>query len=339
MEDGTLDRGSAPSVESTLFGDPTSFSFFQAVRLLERLHPDRTPVGQFADPSSETVRFSTHTSIAFPASEIQALEGSGSAAPRMLVNFLGVIGPQGVLPHWYTLLAAEQLRARQTAMLAFLDIFQHRIISHFYRAWAKPRAFVEHERAARDRPTLLLRSLLGLSRAPRPDQRAIGDNALLFYSGLLGAHRRSAVALEQLLGDYFGVRAEVLQFVGGWFSVPDESLCRLGEGDETTTLGSGSVVGDEVWDPQVRVRVRLGPLTREQHDSFLPTGSAYAELRDLTRLFAGDEVDFEVQLVLRREEVPPCVLDADDQALQLGWNTWIRTVPFTQDTDDATLTL
>ena len=40
----------AEAVERVLREDPTSFSFFQIVRLLERLHPDRAPVGGWADP-------------------------------------------------------------------------------------------------------------------------------------------------------------------------------------------------------------------------------------------------------------------------------------------------
>jgi type VI secretion system protein ImpH len=100
----------------------------------------------------------------------------------------------------------------------------------------------------------------------------------------------------------------------------------------------GALVGDEVWDPQVRARIHLGPLTRDQFAAFLPTGPAHAELRELARLFSGDEVDFEVRLVLKRDEVPRCVLGGED-AGALGWTTWLRTAPLAHDADDTTLTL
>ena len=319
--------------------DPTSFSFFQAVRLLERAaSQSRTPVGQFAGPSEETVRFSAHPSIAFPASEIQGLDGT-SRTPEMLINVFGVIGPQGTLPYWYTLLVAEELRARRTSLRAFLDIFQHRIISHFYRAWAKPRSYVEFERAGTDRVSHLLRALVGL-RGPREGGGVpLRDETFLFYSGLLGSHRRSAVALEQLLSDYFGVTASVEQFAGGWYAVPDESLCRIGSGGEMTSLGIAALVGDEVWDPQMRVRIRLGPLSRSQFDAFLPTGQAHEELRELTSRFSNDEIDFEVLLVLARDDVPTCVLDAGEGGVRLGWSSWLRTGPFAHDAADTMLSL
>jgi type VI secretion system protein ImpH len=332
------------AVESTLFADPTSFSFFQAVRLLERLRGHRSPVGHFGDPGSETVQFTTPASLAFPASEIQTLASRGSGAPLMAVNFLGLIGPQGVLPYWYTLLVAEQQRARKSALPAFLDIFQHRVLAHFYRAWAKAhpeaRANVSGAEPGDERVGLLLRSIVGLGEKAERTGSPVPDQSLLYYAGFLGPHRRSAVALEQLVGDYFDVPAHVEQFVGAWYPVPDDSLCRVGdEADASTQLGLGAVAGDEVWDPQVRVRLRLGPLTRTMFDSFLPGGAAHDELRELTRLFADDEVDVEVRLVLARGDVPPCVLGVEVGQVQLGWSTWIRTVPFAGDADDTTLIL
>jgi type VI secretion system protein ImpH len=99
------------------------------------------------------------------------------------------------------------------------------------------------------------------------------------------------------------------------------------------------VAGEEVWDPQARVRVRLGPLTRRQYDDFLPFGTAYGPLRTLTRFFCGEQFDFEVQLVLARDEVPPSILGGDGPGSPLGWCTWMRSQPFSRNADDTILTL
>jgi len=102
----------------------------------------------------------------------------------------------------------------------------------------------------------------------------------------------------------------------------------------------GAVAGDEIWDQQARVRIRIGPLPRDQFDRFLPTGPAAEELRGLVRFFGHDQYDFEVQLVLQGDEVPGCTLGADAPIDQpLGWSTWIRSAAFRRDADETVLKL
>lgn len=331
---------SQPELEAALREDPNAFEFFQAVRLLERLNPLRRPVGHFGEPADEAVRFAATPDTAFPASEIQSLELRNGGAARLTVNFMGLTGPEGVLPYAYTLLVAERLRARDATLRDFLDLFHHRIISLFYRAWEKYRFGVAHERDQQDRVTQHLKDLIGLGGETLQRRLSVRDEALLFYTGLLAPQQRSAAALQQLLEDYFDVPVEIEQFVGGWYPLSAGGQCALGEeGDASEQLGLGAVAGDEVWDPQARVRVRLGPLTRAQYDRFLPNGSAHEPLRTLTRFFAGDQFDFEVQLILARDDVPGCVLGAPAPSPPLGWCTWLRARPFRRDPDDTILTL
>src|SRR4051794_17537525 len=120
-----------------LHDDAPSFQFFQAVALLQRMLSDRRPVGQFYSPEDETVRFHVNPRMGFPASEIQQLQVHNDAPADMMVNFMGLTGPQGVLPHVYSELILERLRAKDRSLAAFLDIFNHRAISLFYRAWQR----------------------------------------------------------------------------------------------------------------------------------------------------------------------------------------------------------
>ncbi len=100
------------------------------------------------------------------------------------------------------------------------------------------------------------------------------------------------------------------------------------------------MVGDEIWDPQARVRVRIGPLSRERFNEFLPGGEGHRALSAFTDFFGRGELDFEVQLVLARDDVPPVILGGEgDEVTPLSWCTWIRTRPFTRDADETTLTL
>ena len=331
---------SASELADALRERPTAFEFFQAVRLLERLLPARQPVGRFGEPSDEVVRFTVTPDTVFPPSEIRALDLDHGGPARLMVNFMGLTGPEGVLPYSYTLYLAERLRARDASLRDFLDLFHHRLISLFYRAWEKYRFTVSYERDRQDAVTRHLKDLVGVGIDALQERLSISDEALLYYAGLLGPQQRSAAALQQLIADYFDVPVQVEQFVGGWYPLSVGGQCNLGdEEDPSEQLGWGAVAGEEVWDPQARVRLRLGPLTRAQYDRFLPTGDAYRPLQTLTRFFSGEQFDFEVRLILARDQVPGCVLGADAPAAPLGWCTWMRGRPLGRDPDDTILTL
>ncbi len=330
-----------PGLPEILAEQPQTFGFFQAVSLLERMRPERKPVGIFADPLDEAVHFSVPADLAFPASEIGALDaGEGDEPARMRVNFMGLIGPLGVLPYDYTRLVASRLREGDTAPADFLNIFQHRAISLFYRAWRKHRFEVAREAGEEDRLAEHLADVVGLGLGAQTDRLPFPDTALFSRAGLLAPMPRGAAALQQLIEDYFEVPVEIEQFVGGWYRLSSHDRCAVGEEDDPANrLGRGAVAGDEIWDPQGRVRIRLGPLDRAQFDAFLPTGDAHEALRALARFFAHDQYDFELQLVLSKEEVPGFVVGDDAAEQPLGWGTWIRTARFDRDADETTLTL
>ncbi len=326
-------------ISDLLDREPYRFEFFQAVRLLARMAPDRAVVGRFTHPGDEVVRFGADAQVRFPASQIQSLERREDAPPLMRVNFMGLTGPVGVLPLAYSELVIERLRARDTGLRDFLDLFNHRLISLFYQAWEKYRFSIAYERGERDRFLQHVLALLGLGTAGLQDRQEVPDDSLLFYSGLLTMHARSATALRQLLADYFAVPVEIEQFVGAWYPVEVESQCSLGETESySERLGFGAVVGDEVWDQQSRVRIHVGPLTLEQYLDFLPGGVAHRHMRALTSFVAGGEYDVELRLILRREEVPACELPLDGGP-RLGWTSWIKNSDFTRDPGETVLEL
>ncbi|HEY3974396.1 MAG TPA: type VI secretion system baseplate subunit TssG [Candidatus Sulfotelmatobacter sp.] len=328
-------------VAEKLRREPFSFDFFQAVRLLERFLPERTSVGQFAHPETEVARFGANPSLAFPASQIQGMEWPEQKPAHMTVNFMGLTGPEGVLPNPYTTLLIERLRFNDSAPRDFLDIFNHRMISLFYRAWRKYRFDVACEEGERDLFSRHLLSLLGLGTDGLRDRQAVTDDTLIYYAGLLAQRPRSAQALQQILADYFEVPVAIEQFAGGWYRLDRETQCRFSDGkSESDELGFGAVVGDEVWNQQSKVRVVLGPLSLERYADFLPDGSAWETLQAWVRFFSNDEWDFEVQLILEREQVPACTLGAEGvSGPQLGWVSWVKSVPFNRDPDDTVLAL
>lgn len=321
--------------------EPFHFNFFQMVRLLKQALPGRSGVGEFVNPAGEVVRFRASASVAFPASAVQEFKAGDSTAPaQATVNFMGLTGPEGVMPAAYTELLMERVRAKDTAGRDFLDIFNHRMISLFYRAWEKYFFPRDYEGADRDVVSRHLLDLIGLGTSALQNRQDVPDDALIFYSGILAQHPRSASGLRQLLEEYFDVPVEVQQFAGRWYRLDASTCTRLSEGQNfSQCLGQGTIVGDEIWDQHGGIRVRLGPLSYKRYLEFLPGEPAHTALRSLVRFYGNDEFDFEAELILKKEETPSCHLGAEDAAPQLGWTTWAVTRTPSIDPNETVLSL
>ena len=178
--------------------------------------------------------------------------------------------------------------------------------------------------------------VVGMGTPGLRDRMAIKDQALLLYAGLVAQRPHSAGAIASILRDYFRAPAAVVQFLGQWFPLEEGNVTKLGEAN--SELGRTVVAGASVFVSQSKFRVRMGPLTLAQFVSFLPVGPAFRPLTDLVRYLAGLEFDYDVQLVLRREEVPPCSLDTK-AALppMLGWTSWVTSETPRKDADEVVL--
>jgi type VI secretion system protein ImpH len=328
-------------LEEQLVEDACSFEFFQAVSLLQRIRSDSQPVGGFSSPWDETVRFKVNQRLGFPASEIQKLEIENGEQPEMTVNFMGITGPQGVLPYTYCELILERARAKDHTIPAFLDIFNHRAISLFYSAWRRSNFPSTFSSDGTDIFTHHLFDLIGMGTPGLRNREDVEDEALLHYASLVAMQSRSAIALEQIIADYFEVPVEVQEFTGEWYGLDRATQCAMkDEESPSTQVGSGAVVGDAIWDRQGRVRIRLGPLDLDRYCDFLPGGRAYKSLQSITKFFSNQCLDFEVQLVLDRSQVPEVELDFDaSNPARLGWLSWARTEPLHSDPDDTILIL
>ena len=327
-----------------LFDRPFEFDFFQAVRLLEKMFPELAAVGRDELPAREVVRFRSRATLDFPASEIYELRESfderDARKLEMFVNFIGALGVNGVLPSNYTELVIERARYRDTALWAFLDIFTHRSISLFFRAWEKYRFPIGYERQlGKNQPDDFTESLLdftGLGTKGLRGRLHLADESLLPYAGLINQKPHSVTALEQILSDYFDVPIAVEQFCGQWLELDDESVTKLGA--ENSELGRSVVIGARIYDNQSKFRVRIGALDFKKFQAFLPNGTAFPAFVSVVRFFAGDEMDFDLQLVLQAKQVPSCILTTRAaRRLRLGWSTWLKSKPFERDDEQVVL--
>ena len=356
-------RRTHPSLIDKLRTEPYQFDFFQAVRILRLLAArgaqagTGTPhfdIGEDNAPQDEILRFRALISHAFPPTSIASMkwpalsgpEQSQSTSPvAMSVSFFGLTGPSGVLPQHYTQLLIDRVRQKDYSLRDFLDIFNHRLISLFYRAWEKYRVPIAYERAryagAQQEDLLLecLYCLVGMGTGQLRARLEIPDEALLYFGGHFAHRPRNAVSLQHLLQDFFELPVMVEQFHGQWLylRIADQTQMQTDAQPDgrNAQLGLSAVVGEKVWGVENSFRLRLGPLTYQQFLSFTPEGEQLVRICQLTRVYAGPDFDFEVQPVLLAAETPWCTVSCDDDAARLGWNTWLRGDEVFVDPDDA----
>lgn len=330
------------AVTRALLEDSTLFEFFQAVRVLTLASEGRQPVGEDADPDREVVRFVGDVSLAFPVADVRKVEeGPDGGPPRMTVCFFGLATPAsfGSLPTCYTELILERAKVKDYALRDFLDIFNHRLISLFYRAWEKHRFPVLYERSDPRGGSLaehVLFAAIGLNTRGLRGRLPVPDLALLPWSGMLSRRPASSSELTDFVSVLFGVATEVVPFVPSWYVLDDEELTPLGS--SRARLGVDTFLGRSVLVAQVRFALRLGPLPIATYRQFLPDGSKFRALRDLVRFAAGAEYDLELRLVAHREDVKGLRLAGKQtKGEHLGWTSWLATRPLASEPEDVVI--
>ncbi len=340
----TKKRQTDYSLAERLFEEFYSFSFFKAVDLLEKIFPDKKSLGDTFNPEREAVRFRVRPDLIFPPSDIAGLEqGSDNEPANMDIAFMGLLGPSGVLPHWYSELAVARRRLKDSSLTAFLDIFHHRLISLFFLAWKKHQFPVSYRSGARDRLSGYLLSLAGLGTKGLRGRIGLAEESLSFYSGLLSRQFPNAVSIESAVSYYAGAQVEIKQFIERLIPLAPEDQTCIGRAN--ARLGVDTVCGSHVWDCRTKFRLNLGPVGFKKFQRFLPVGDLLKPIFSLVRYMVGIEYEFEVRVILKREEVPSCVLGAGgDKAPRLGWTTWVKSPefvcrenPFINFTEEAVL--
>jgi type VI secretion system protein ImpH len=333
---------------------PAAFDFYAALRQLECAYPELPRIGEARRPRDEAVRFGQQPSLGFEPAMLAGLRrqesvaggeagGDGGAAggdapiaPRLLVNFFGLLGANGPLPVHLTEYIRDRLRNVNDPTLArFLDMFHHRMTSLFYRAWSSAQPAVSLDRPGDDRFAGYVGALVGIGMASLRERDTVPDFAKLHYAGRLAPHARSAAGLEAILGDFFQVPVRVQQFVGHWMRLPDDGLFRLRSGAAAGALGDTTVLGKQVWNAQHKFRLLIGPLDMAQARQLLPDGAGMRRLADWVRQYAGLTQEWDVRLIIEKQSLPGLRLG---RTAQLGWTSWLSSKPPEHDDRQLRLT-
>ncbi len=312
---------------------PYRYDFYQTLRRLECLYDTKPRWGEALRPVDEPVRLGQDPDLAFAPAPLASFDANPGEVPRLQVRLFGLFGPNGPLPIHLTEYARERLRlAGDPTLSRFLDIFHHRFLALFYRAWAQAQPHVNRDRPKTDRFAVYVGAFIGMAPLASRDRDALPDLAKFFHVGALIRQVRNAEGLTHILEHFFRVPARVEEFIGHWLSLGQAERTFLSP--EGAGLGTGAVLGRRVWDRQHKFRVRLGPLTLNQYESFLPGGAPLRKLVDWVRMYLCFELDWDVRLVLKQDEVPSATLGGRQR---LGWTTWLGRRQSNDDADDLRL--
>lgn len=310
---------------------PGRFDFHVALRRFDASHPERPRLGEAERPSEERLRLGQTPSASFTGAELtEYTQGGDGAIARLTVGFLGLWGANGPLPHHLTEYAHDRMhQAGDPTLVRFVDVFHHRMLVLFHRAWAAAQPTVSMDRPDSDAFAGYLGALMGLGLEATRRRGGASDFAKLHYAPLFATSARNADGLCDILSDYFGMPASIEEFVGEWLDLPVDERWHLGGPRETGALGR-VVLGGRIWSRANKFRIRLGPLESDAFEQMLPGGSAMAELSSLVRLYTNDEWDWELRLVLAPSVSTPIRLGGGGR---LGWTTRIGSSPAFEEVD------
>jgi type VI secretion system protein ImpH len=304
---------------------PWAFDFHMALRQLDRSYPDRPSTGTARSPAEEPIRLGQDPSLAFAPAAIQAFEAPrNGGAGRMRVAFLGLFGTQGPLPLHYTEQARDSSRgAGDRTLAAFVDLFHHRLLAFFHRAWALSRPVVGQDRRDTNPFFRYMGSLCGLGFSSMQARDPLELRAKVQFVSRLSGNTRNAEGLVAILQEYFGVRVCIEEFIGEWLDIPTEYRWRLGHGRELSALGETTVAGARSFQRAQKFRVTLGPLGPRDFQSFLPGSQRLQALAALVRMYVGDELAWDVRLRHESEQRQPLRLGSSSR---IGYNSWLGAV-------------
>jgi type VI secretion system protein ImpH len=299
-----------------------SFDFHVALRRFEAAFPEHPRFGEAIRPSEEPIRLGQEPSLGFEPSAItKFVPPELDKRARMEVAFLGMWGPNGPLPIHLTEYARHRLRhANDRTLASFMDVFHHRMLLLFHRAWAAAQPTVTMDRAGGDAFNLYLGALMGIGLAETRHRDAFPDHAKLFFAGRFTSAARNAEGLREIVADHFQIPTSIEEFVGSWVDLPDESRLELGVDPGTSTLGRNAVIGRRVWTRSHKFRIVLGPLSRFDLERTLPSSEALDTLKALVRLYTNDEWAWDLRLILSPEATERVQLG---RGARLGWTTRI----------------
>ncbi|EKT56019.1 type VI secretion system baseplate subunit TssG [Providencia burhodogranariea] len=339
-----MDRKSQSSVTSVIeeLGDKiSSINFYRLCQLLEHTNPQIPPLGSTQDPKHDPIRFRPHRGMGFPVTEIKGIDQDDSYRdsniPSLRTTFLGLYGITSPLPTSYLDDIAQQ-RDGTNSLTDFLDIFNHRLTTQFYRIWRKYSYPATFAKGGEDETSQYLYGLIGLGIPGCANHIEAPLSRFLALLGTLRLPTRTAegiISLVKLLAPKTQAQVKAHDPRRIELENPTVLSCK-----HPTTLQNKPVLGQYATDvnSQVLITLRTDDLT-EAH-GWLPDGQIYQDLMALLHVYLGSRVNARLRLTLPRALLPDASLSAKShQGVQLGRTAVMRPSTPTNTLSNTEITL
>lgn len=297
---------------------PWKRGFISIMRAIAARTPATPPIGQAALPAEEPFRLGQAASMLFPPREISRISWQDNRLKLQLFG-LGIWGAQGAMPLHMSEQAYIRGEQHDHTLIDFVDMFHHRALTQFYRAWFLSQDTASLDRKDDERFSFYVGSLIGLDPGEL-ENGLLPVHARLASSAHLVREARNPDGLLGAIRYYFQVPVRLEEYEIQWIILEPKDQTALGDDRFAAVLGDGAILGDTVLDRQHKFRLVMGPLTLDQYMRFSPWGNDMPVLREWVRSFIGFEYTWDVQLVLAADEVPKTTLDG---SFQLGYAAWL----------------
>lgn len=301
---------------------PGKFDFFQAVRIIENLKRELPPLGTSFSPKKDSVRFGQLAHMNFSSTDIANAKFNNSKDRLELdINCLGLLGINGPMPSFLTEHIQHMIYKKNKTMLQFLNMFNHRFISLFYRAWFVNNIVASSEKTDFDQFKHYFYSLVGENFAPKIENSSLPVNLKLFFSGHLSQSEKNKESLLAVIKGFFGIPVKIEECVESWLEVPEGSKFELGKPDsDCSLLGFGTFLGSKVWNKTAKFKIILGPLSIEEYNRMLPGTNAFTQLKETVDHFSPVELKYDIQYILKPEAI-----STSESIGLLGYSFWMFT--------------
>ena len=302
------------------------YNFFAALRLIESQRSNNSRIGENRSPKSDQIFFGQKVDLSFSPSAVSDLRRNENNPSELWldVSFFGLMGPNGPLPkHLTELFISDMVGNKRPKFIEFINLFNHRLISLFYRSWANKEPTTQNDNPELNKFKLYLGALSGYAQPELHNRDQMPDYAKFKYARFLGGKTRHKEGIERMITDMFGIATRVENFAGEWLEIPEEARCKLESGPYGKRLGVNATQGRYSWQCQYKFRIFLGPMELEEFEKLLPGKKLSSQINDTIRNYVGLEYQWDIVLSLKKRETPKLELKSGHYR-QLGWTSWLK---------------